>query len=476
MKNDINKKNISITCLISWLIIFGSVNVYPVNVFQIKSFLEFINSARIILPLIFGVILFLILFQNLNLKNDIKKLNIYLILFFLLFTLEFIGVFLNNRLNFQTLYLLIFSFVALLIIATIEQFELQKIYKLLMFGSILYILIAVLILFYLKFDTFKIETFSGNFYSIFHPDIELLKQAPPRATGYSRMLAVISLFIIIYSNYFKKNVLKILLIIANTILAIIIWQFQSRGTFACYYSSILIFIFLIQIKNSWKIKISKLFLYIFIPILLSTIMTTQLSSIKKSEPLKPETNLSLKKNEKKMNSQDLIILKNQFTNNRLFQNKTTTGRFDLWSDSIKFFDKKKFFGYGVQGDRIVIHEVNKLQHSNSNPYGNNVSNGAVYSFLSGGYLAFIIFLMFYFVNLKLGINFLKQILSSKKLDPIVQYSVIIIFFFSVRSIFENSYAVFSIDFLLFLLAINITYNYLNNIKNNENFSNNSMFK
>ena len=177
-----------------------------------------------------------------------------------------------------------------------------------------------------------------------------------------------------------------------------------------------------------------------------------------------------------MHFEQLELLKDELTNNRLFQNKTTTGRLVLWKDAIKFFDKKKFFGYGVQGDRIVISKINKLQNGNANPYGNNVSNGAVYSFVSGGYLAFIIFLMFYLFNLKLGINFLKRIISSKKLDPIVQYSVIIIFFFSVRSIFENSYAVFSIDFLLFLLAINITYNYLKNIKNNENFSNNSMFK
>ena len=195
---------------------------------------------------------------------------------------------------------------------------------------------------------------------------------------------------------------------------------------------------------------------------------------------KVELNSVLKKNEKqeikKGIIKDLELIKDELYDNRLFKNKTTTGRLELWIDSIEFFDKKKFFGYGVQGDRVVITEINKIKNQNANPYGNNVSNGAIYSFLSGGYLALIIFLILYLVNLKFGIDFLKKLLSSEKLDPLVQYSAVIVFFFTVRSIFENSYALFSVDFLLFLLAISITYNYLRNIKKNENFSNNSMLK
>lgn len=445
MKSIINKKILSIFFFISWLSLFGAINVYPSNIFDIKTFLDLIHTARITLPLLAGLVLLILLIKELDLKIDIKKINIYLLIFFLLFTLEFIGLALNDRLSFGTLYLLIFGFITIFLIALIEKLKLQKIYKFMMFGAILYILVAVIFLFLLKVNSFKIDNFTGNFYNIFHPDSELLGQAPLRATGYSRLLAVVSLFVIVYFSLVKNKSVKIFLIIFNTILAIMIWQFQSRGTYICYYLSIFLIIFVIEKRNPIKNKIQKLLIYFFFPILISIVMTSFNTESQKTKIISQDIKESFSQNLK---------------NNRLISNKTTTGRIKLWTDTINYYEKKKFFGYGIQGDRYLITKINNEFYGANNPFGTNVSNGAIYSFLSGGYLAILFFLILYGVVFYLGINLLRKIISINKIEPIIKYSSTIMFYFTLRSIFENSFALYSIDFLLFLLAVSIIHNYL----------------
>ena len=122
--------------------------------------------------------------------------------------------------------------------------------------------------------------------------------------------------------------------------------------------------------------------------------------------------------------------------------------------------KKNFFGYGIQGDRYLITKINNEIYGSNNPFVTNVSNGAIYSFLSGGYLAILFFLILYGVVFYLGINLLRKIISINKIEPIIKYSSTIMFYFTLRSIFENSFALYSIDFLLFLLAVSIIHNYL----------------
>ena len=144
----------------------------------------------------------------------------------------------------------------------------------------------------------------------------------------------------------------------------------------------------------------------------------------------------------------------------MISNTTTTGRLKLWTDAINYYEKEKFFGYGIQGDRYLITKINNEIYGANNPFGTNISNGAIYSFLSGGYLAILFFLILYCVVFYLGINIFRKIISKSKIEPIIIYSSIIMFYFTLRSIFENSFALYSIDFLLFLLAVSIIHNYL----------------
>ena len=129
---------------------------------------------------------------------------------------------------------------------------------------------------------------------------------------------------------------------------------------------------------------------------------------------------------------------------RLFKSNSS-GRVDIWSYTINNYNYKSFFGYGSQGDRFFLE-----QYENKKDYGNNSSNAVLYSLLSGGYLGLILITLIY-INLTKKI--FLGILSSKKDNIYYNFSISLIIFFFIRSFFENSFALFSIDYLLILTSI-----------------------
>ena len=213
-----------------------------------------------------------------------------------------------------------------------------------------------------------------NFYAIFHPVVLLIGHAPPRSTGYSRMLAILTIFLIACVER-QKNTTKNPTTYLALFLATTVWLFQSRGTYLCYMASVLCIIFIFNNKNNLYRKITKFFLYIFAPIVISFFLSIIFSyqNVKFSD-----TNIK--------NSKDGNL------NNRILSDKTSSGRIELWSLGIKEFNKKNIFGYGPQADRIILTKADKNKVTNDQ-YGNNVSNGLVYTFLSGGYLSALLFII-----------------------------------------------------------------------------------
>ena len=61
----------------------------------------------------------------------------------------------------------------------------------------------------------------------------------------------------------------------------------------------------------------------------------------------------------------------------------TSGRIEIWQYIMENYEKKKIFGYGVQGDRFLLGKKYKS-------YGNNSSNVFMYFFTSGGYFAIFV--------------------------------------------------------------------------------------
>ena len=122
----------------------------------------------------------------------------------------------------------------------------------------------------------------------------------------------------------------------------------------------------------------------------------------------------------------------------------------LWKESLKQFDKNKIFGYRLQADKYLLKENLKKFTTN------NVSNGYLYSLFSGGYFGFFTFILI-IINL---IYFLYKSIFLKKIFNLKNFikeklSLTIFFYFLLRLNFENSFAVFGIDFIIMFTAIGL---------------------
>ena len=138
---------------------------------------------------------------------------------------------------------------------------------------------------------------------------------------------------------------------------------------------------------------------------------------------------------------------------RFYKIQNTSGRTTLWKVSINRYQKDFIFGYGPQADRFLLKD-------HKNEYGNNVSNALVYSFLSGGYPALIcmICLYLYFLYLMLIFFFLKRELYKfnfklKNNNKLIIISMTFAIFFMIRSLVENSFSLFSVDFLVTIFSL-----------------------
>ena len=111
-------------------------------------------------------------------------------------------------------------------------------------------------------------------------------------------------------------------------------------------------------------------------------------------------------------------------------------RFEDWKD-IAILTKQNFlFGYGTQADRFLIQQT--------------ASNALLYAYSSAGILGLLSIL---FIYLRYFYIFLKSIKVFSSSGSVFLFSYIILIVFFLRSIFESSFAVFGIDFILFALAI-----------------------
>ena len=189
-----------------------------------------------------------------------------------------------------------------------------------------------------------------------------------------------------------------------------IWAAQSRGTLLCYFLSI-IFVTLLNRKISAIRKIYFLFIFIIFPVLIYQ------TYIYYYYYHKDETHYSSK----------IIYGKNYLhtiDKSRIINNKTTSGRIELWNEVLNKYDKKRFFGYGPQADRNLIGR--ELERK----YSNNVSNAYLYAFACGGYLAIIIFIM---INIQIIINLYKALftkgLFSNKHNIETKFCATLLFYF-----------------------------------------------
>lgn len=442
-----------------WFLIWSSIGVeYNSILYFGYNTIDHINFFRINTPLLLSTIsCIFIIFKIFKIKKIENYFNI-IFLFYLYFFFQLIGLFLNKdiEITLGNTFLLILGVGSINIFLFLKIYNCENFSKILLYLSIIFCTVFVIFIIVSNIDKMSNYLAYSTFYSISLPNDRLLDHAYPRTTGISRLFAIVNLFLIalyLKTNANNKKTIGLLALVIINILGSIIWGFQSRGTIISYFiaTSIVIFIF----KNENK---SKLFNFLFI-IIFPILIFISASEIAKKRYINSDNQTTeslsveeVKKKEKKLDE----INSNAFYSNRFMKKqKISSGRIDIWKYIFENYDKRKFFGYGIQGDRFLLGKKYKS-------YGNNSSNVFVYFFITGGYLSLFIVLLILtrlcFICFK--IYFQKNYLVIKE-TFIFKLCLMITIFFIIRGLVENSYGLFSIDFLLAITSFFIIENLFN---------------
>ena len=458
----IYRNNYLAIIFIPWLLLWLSLGILPANLNnKLNTYVDLINTLRVYMPLIFTFSLLLIIFTKYDKffyhykKNSITIVNLFIIYFFF----QIIGLYQNSfsQFNIENLYLIILGFCTIEILI-INQFLHKNI-------NLEYLLYSALILCALSSSYFFFSNFINHpYYSWFdifgvrirgYYDINLDKKfffenIVPRSTGISRTFGLINVFIFVYLIFVKKKN-NYLLYFISIIYTSLIWLLQSRGSILIFFTTTLLIIYLSK-KIYLKKKILIILCLLFLPIVLSEtiLLLGKNFLLGKNLSNSNHTFLSLDKNQS---------LRKELSENRVFSDHGSSGRIEIWNEALKLFEKNKVFGYGPQGDRFLLKgsEV-------KDKFYNNSSNALIYSLLSGGYFAILVmFLIYLNIILKIYICIKKLKIFDNYKQITLKLSVCYIIFFLIRSLFENSFSLFSIDFMIFIVSATYIENYLKTI-------------
>jgi hypothetical protein len=368
---------------------------------------ENILFTSTIFPLI--IFSFLILFNLKKFTNLlIIKNNFIYIIFILLLLFQTLGTISTSENYIINLYYTITP-INILLISSIYLMKFNT--KSLNFYFCLNLIVFFFIFLYFFFIYLKYYLlFNNNVYSVWG-NIKN-NESVPRTTGMARFVIIFSIYYTCVYISEKKNLY--FLIFFNYL----IFAFQSRAVILS-----LVFISLIIILIKEKISIMKIFKYLILVIILPFIISVFIDYSKRQ--ILFDNDPSNKNDTNKIRLFDPNINNTNFTSNRL----------NDWKKILENYDKKKIFGYGIHGDRILINQT--------------ASNGFIYSFASGGYLAAIIYCIICVYSLFL----LNMALLKKKFDKFIWFASFTIIFFLTRSLVENSFTIISFDFIIFFLCI-----------------------
>jgi len=259
----------------------------------------------------------------------------------------------------------------------------------------------------------------------------------PRSSGLGRMALLIFLFCITFVdlNKIKNKLFLIFVVIPGIFLT------QSRAIVGIYVLIILVISFskyfkLINLQfNDFK---KNFVIFVIVP-LITSVLITQL----KPSNLDYYKNLYFNKinidNTKnfKFNKieTDIKILRNH---NPSF----TSYRAEHWKDLIKKIaqsTQSTLIGNGVQADRFLIKQT--------------ASNATLYFYASSGVIGLLIYVMIIINIIKTLVKKINYLRKSSYKDNNFTFAVLVIFALLIRGIVESSYAVFSIDYIFFIIAI-----------------------
>ena len=402
------------------------------NDFNVKDIFNFLRHLSIYICFFFSVLIFLFF----NKKISFKK---YIIFYFLIgyFISQVYGLFASEN-EIKNISYVISALTIIFTIILLDNFFTKSEKKYFLILSF----IILNIVFFLTFFPQFIKYFNGApIYGGFLTSEVFLNKVSPRSSGLARSALIILIFIEFFEiNYSKRHTKKILLL--KIIFLTFIFLFQSRTMlFLTVLTYLIIFINKneITLKNFFKFFSSYILIPFILFYLLSTINSYQISN--KSYENAP----NIKSYIEHLNSDELKVLR------VMSEEDISSGRFDDWNEIIKSISGKNIiYGFGAQGDRFLIKQT--------------ASNGLIYAYSSSGVIGltfFVIFLIMVCIKtIKVFIYHFRKNLGK------ILYCLIIVFL-SLRGILETSYAVFSIDLIIFVLALSFISNEkvkINNIK------------
>ena len=375
-----------------------------------------------------------LIFLNLKENFKFKEINIFFYIFFFYNLIQIISLLLSENTNLNIIYN-ICSVNVLLFLNLIFYKEKQDIKK------IFYFFILTLTLIFLWFYLERIISLIMDnklFYGHYTRNVEFLPDIiSPRSSGLGRIALIILLFFLIFFkiNSLKEKIFLTVFIIPGIILT------QSRIIILLY---LIIFIALsfskyfsfdnLQFKNFKK----NLTLLLIIPIIFSLII----SQFK-------ESNINYLKNEyfKLVGKKELV---NEQTNQNYELLRTinptsfTSYRFEHWKEVISRSKKNNLLGNGTQADRYLINQ--------------SVSNSLLYFYSSSGLFGVFLFILIFFNLFKKTKILILNLKSAKPKNKNLIFSTMVIAILSIRSLVESSFAVFGIDYVLFITSLYVISN------------------
>jgi hypothetical protein len=446
--------------------------------FSKSSFFTFTNFIRFYIPFVILPILIIIF-----LFNKSKKIDTLIFLFFFYFSWQLFVFFFSDRqtdLNeiftgsananpnifnnqfensiFVNLNLIFCSLSVLIIITIAENLRLNKFNKKIFIITLLYIgliaayfvhqLIAEAIINDKKFIYFS-ETLTATGTVFYQPS--------PRVTGISRSLLI---FYFLFFIFLIKSQKKIIWYSILIILILLLYKMQTRGSFVGI--SLLYILYFLFNSHELKKKIFNLFVLLIVPI----VFFETYYFIKHTNPkfqlqyMSPYSDEYLDGTSRLLQNDTSRLLQNDTS--RLLQ-KDTSGRLHIWKTAIFMINEKKIIlGYGPQADRFLLNifaiknfkkNVYYDKHGNAIAYDNNVSNSLLYAYLCGGVIGIFLLLTIYLIVITVVA---KNVFVNKNFaynnNLWVNFSTVVMIYLGFRGIFENSFSVFGIDYILFILA------------------------
>ena len=429
------KSKIEFLLVFSFVICLSSINSVPDDFFEFfalkeKNFFNYFNFYRFIA----SVIIIILLSFFFRFKKNTNKLLLYFFFFgawqIIIFTIKS-----NNPINYIVNYQLILNSISILLIFFLADQYKVELEKKILFVLIIYIS-AISLFFCLKlifefFNNEKLLYLYGT--DALQPESKIFGQATPRVTGVARMCLIIFYFIFFLQININNKFLKVTALIISFFLILVIYATQTRGAIIGIVIFIIFYFF--WFKEGLIKKIFFIFFIIIIPIITF------------------EGIIYLKKNFYKKHLNETTLKTGNVIDSRIATNTSSSGRIEIWKTSLKIIKEKKIIlGYGPQADRLLLSEPQgkKILNSRIPIYDNNSSNALIYSYLCGGILSFIFFLIIYFLILKQIFIFLFIKREIIKKNSLVNFSLVTLIFLTARTVFENGYAVFGVDYLFCL--------------------------